>query len=91
MVHWGSKSLQLEGYHSGCVERRSKFAGYCEFDGQFSAVYFRGRFLLFARANMAPGGGARHTSPLLPLRRSGADVLPPGPVCGVRRCAAIRQ
>ena len=60
VLHWGSKSLQLEGYHSGCVERRSKFAGYCEFDGQFSAVYFRGRFLLYARANMAPSGGARH-------------------------------
>jgi hypothetical protein len=59
-LQWGPKSLQLEGYHAGCVERRTKFAGFCEFDGQFSAVYFNGRFMLFGRANLAASGGARH-------------------------------
>ena len=57
---WGPQSLQLEGYHPGCVERRAKFNGYCEFDGLFSAVYFKERFFLFGRANTAPAGGARH-------------------------------
>lgn len=57
---WSPPSLQLEGFHRGCTERRSKFAGYCEFDGQLSVVFYNGHFLLYARANMAAGGGARH-------------------------------
>ena len=59
-ARWTDRSLQFEGWHKGCVERRTKFSGYCEFDGQFSAVYFNGRFLLYGRANLAATGGARH-------------------------------
>ena len=57
---WGPRRLQLEGFAAGCIERRTKFAPYCEFDGKLSAVHFRGRFLLFARANLGAQGGARH-------------------------------
>merc|ERR1711998_655408 len=39
------------GDHDGCVERRYGFSA-CEFDGRFSLIHFRDRFLLFARANL---------------------------------------
>ena len=35
-----------------CIERRNYCAGVCEFDGKFSIVRFRGRFMLYARANL---------------------------------------
>jgi hypothetical protein len=59
-LHWGAKDLQIEGYTGGCIEKRNKFAGYCEFDGSLSAVYYRNRFFIYARANLAAAGGARH-------------------------------
>lgn len=59
-IHWSPPTLQLQGYASSCQERRAKFAGYCEFDGKLSVVHFRGRLLLFARANLGTVGGARH-------------------------------
>ena len=58
---WSPRKLQLTGTAAGCVEKRHDFAGAgCEFDGKLSVVYFNGRFLLFARANLGPNGGARH-------------------------------
>ena len=59
-LHWHSRVLLFEGWQHHCVERRQRFRGFCEFDGQFSAVYFRGRFLLYGRANLHREGGARH-------------------------------
>lgn len=59
-LSWAGKALQFEGWHAGCTERRAKFKPYCEFDGQFSAVYFKERFYLFGRANLHPVTGARH-------------------------------
>ena len=43
--------LLFPGNHKGCVESRRGF-GACEFDGRFSLIHFRGRFLLYARANV---------------------------------------
>ena len=57
---WSSPTLQLQGFHKGCIERRPKFAGYCEFDGLFSSVFFKGRFFIYGRANLSPLNGARH-------------------------------
>jgi hypothetical protein len=50
----------LGGKHDGCVERRLNFGGVCEFDGKFSVVRFRGRTLLYARANTVWYHGGRH-------------------------------
>ena len=43
-----------------CIERRQAMHSRCQFDGKFSSVHWRGRIWLFARANIAPQGGARH-------------------------------
>ena len=47
----------FRGNYGGCVEGRGpkgRFNG-CEFDGRFSLVHYRDRFLIFARANIASG------------------------------------
>ena len=54
----------MSGWHPGCVDRRSNRstlsgalpAGACEFDGRLTLVHFRGRFLLYSRANLASHG-----------------------------------
>lgn len=43
---------------AGCIERRPDFKK-CEFDGRFSVVAYRGRFFVYARANLNPEGGGR--------------------------------
>ena len=56
--------LRILGEHAGCVERRSAASlqwagvppGACEFDGRLSVARFRGRYWLFARANLATSG-----------------------------------
>ena len=55
----------LTGKQEGCVERRLKFGGVCEFDGAFSVVEDardpkRKRVLLYARANTVVYHGGRH-------------------------------
>lgn len=47
------------GQGRGCNNRIAKQTK-CEFDGRFASVRHRGRTLLYARANMARDGGARH-------------------------------
>ena len=56
--------LMLQGDHAGCVEGRPGFHKSCEFDGRFSLIHFRNRFILFARANM-------------PVVQAGVEGLPP--------------
>lgn len=55
-VHISTPRLMLRGDHEGCKEARGGFVKehgpFCEFDGRFSVVHFRGRFILFARANL---------------------------------------
>ena len=58
-TQWRDKRLLLSGSHPGCVERRQApylYPGVCEFDGRLSLVYFRDRYFLYARANMAARG-----------------------------------
>ena len=55
----------LTGKHEGCVERRLKFSGVCEFDGKFSVVQDArpgkpSRMLFYARANTVAYHGGRH-------------------------------
>ena len=50
---------RVPGDHGGCVERRATFGGLCEFDGRVSLALFKGRLLLYARANTNPRGGGR--------------------------------
>jgi len=51
----------LQGNSPGCVEGRGflqgkhNFKGWCEFDGRFSVVFWRGTFWLYGRANIAWG------------------------------------
>ena len=52
-VHISKPRLLLRGDEKGCIEGRSGFGG-CEFDGRFSIIHFRNRFILFARANAGP-------------------------------------
>ena len=55
--HWRDIRLLLTGTHPGCTERRDPavaplaYPYVCEFDGRFSLVRFRGRYLLYGRAN----------------------------------------
>lgn len=59
-ISWSTPSLVLDGSPaSGCVEARSNVGTNCEFDGKLSVVRWRGRTLLYARANVAECGG-RH-------------------------------
>ena len=59
--------LTVRGDHPGCVERRDASAllqagvpsGACEFDGRLSIAHFRGRYWLYARANLG-ATGQRH-------------------------------
>lgn len=59
---WRGVRIAVRGDHRGCVERRDPDkmewidAGVCEFDGRLSLVHFRGRYLLYARANPAARG-----------------------------------
>ena len=63
---WASPRVALGRsllHDQGCIERRTTVhagSGGCQMDGKLSAVFFRGELWLFARANMAPKGGARH-------------------------------
>ena len=52
--------LVLDGRHAGCVECRKGRRGACEFDGKVSVAYFRRRWLLFVRSNLARSKGGRH-------------------------------
>ena len=48
---------------TGCLERRMTTragSGGCQMDGKLAAVYWHGEVWLFARANLAHNGGARH-------------------------------
>ena len=55
--HWRDVRLLLTGKHPGCTERRDPavaplaYPHVCEFDGRFSLVRFRERYLLYGRAN----------------------------------------
>lgn len=49
----------LDGYHEGCAECRAPSQGACEFDGRFSLARFRGRYHLYARANLQTDRGGR--------------------------------
>jgi hypothetical protein len=59
----------VDGMHSSCVECRRTNRGLCEFDGKFSVVYFRGRYMLYARANTNQKRGGRFVQ----VTRSAAD------------------
>ena len=59
-IAWSRPAVVLDGSAaSGCVERRSRVGPNCEFDGKLSVTKWRGRTLLYARANVAQCGG-RH-------------------------------
>ena len=49
----------FSGMHPGCVECRHQCHGTCEFDGKLSVVHFRGRYLLYTRANLQREKGGR--------------------------------
>ena len=51
-VQWGPPRKAMDGRHPGCVEARSTHKGrLCEYDGRLSLVHFKGRFLVYSRAN----------------------------------------
>lgn len=56
---WSTPRRFLSGNHTGCVERRSKYHGVCEFDGRLSAVAHKGAYFVFARANARASSGGR--------------------------------
>lgn len=45
----------LQGNTGGCHEGRAKFKNHCEFDGRLSMVFWKGRYWLYARANLDMG------------------------------------
>jgi hypothetical protein len=49
----------IDGRHDGCIEKRRSFNNVCYFDGKLSLAWFRGRFFLYARANLKAAGGGR--------------------------------
>ena len=52
-------SVIIDGSHPGCVERFNRYAPLCYFDSKMSLTRFRGRYLVFARANTVDRGGGR--------------------------------
>ena len=51
-VQWAPPRKAMDGRHPGCVEARSTHKGrLCEYDGRLSLVHFKGRFLVYSRAN----------------------------------------
>lgn len=55
-----TRPVLFDGRHPGCVEKRRGFGAVCYFDGRFSLVHFRERFLVYARANLKALGGGRY-------------------------------
>ena len=61
-MQWQRPRKSFDGNHPACVERRDPIKmpwileGICEYDGRFSLVWFRGEYLLYARANPAAHG-----------------------------------
>ena len=59
---WENPRKIFDGNHAGCVERRDAITmpwilpGICEYDGRLSLVWFKGQYLLYARANPAAHG-----------------------------------
>lgn len=60
---WEPPRIAIGAQHEGCIDRRvwsGQRAGHCdgccEFDGRLSAVYHRGAFLLYSRANLRECG-----------------------------------
>lgn len=59
---WRSPQHLVGGRHQGCVEKRDGTimewidASVCEFDGRLSLTFFRGEYILYARANPAAHG-----------------------------------
>ena len=47
----------FDGLHEGHADARGGQAGFMMFDGKLSAVWWRGRFLVYARANLKQYGG----------------------------------
>lgn len=56
----GGETRLFDGLHPGCVECRDHTGGACEYDGKLSLVRFRGRYLIYARANLEPIKGGRY-------------------------------
>ena len=60
---WSTPTKIFDGHHLGCVDGRGNRDGVapfvehgvCEFDGRNAAVFFRGRYYLYARANPTLG------------------------------------
>ena len=52
-------SIVISGRHPGCQEVFNRYAPVCFFDSKMSLARFRGRYLVFARANLAERGGGR--------------------------------
>lgn len=63
LMAWSSPRRIFDGRHQGCIDGRvnsngmSPFIrhGVCEYDGRFSLIFFRGRFLHYVRANPTLG------------------------------------
>ena len=52
-------SVVIDGRHPGCVEKFNRYAPLCFYDSKMSLTRFRGRYLVFARANTVDRGGGR--------------------------------
>ena len=47
----------IKGSHPGCIEKRKKCKGNCEYDGKVSITYFKDHYYIYVRANAANRGG----------------------------------
>ena len=52
-------SVVIDGRHPGCLEVFNRYAPVCFYDSKMSLTRFRGRYLVFARANTVDRGGGR--------------------------------
>jgi hypothetical protein len=52
-------AVVVTGRHPGCLEAFNRYAPVCFFDSKMSLARFRGRYLMFARANTVDRGGGR--------------------------------
>ena len=56
-LQWEVVQILVDGTHPGCVEVRSRYSPFCEFDGQSAMLFHRNKWRIYARANLAQRGG----------------------------------
>ena len=84
-------SIVISGRHPGCQEVFNRYAPVCFFDSKMSLAHFRGRYLVFARANLAERGGGRFVQVAASMVDDPSGPYGPFELLNVAGYRALRQ